>query len=406
MREPRTLRRRLTTTLIAFATVLSIVFSGLVFLVAYVVEDHFFASLLDLEAMHVVRAAAAGEQAVPRLPFVTLHDSWSQVPAEARLHAKSANAREVPGPEGRHYHLRRVTTVKGDRWLVAEVSPLLAVRPMRATMIQVLAPASATILLASILVAALIARRVAQPIMQLAQAVETGRPQSPGRFDVGAADEEVRILANALDATFTKLDALLQRERAFVGDVSHELRTPVAVIRSAAELLMRTELAPEARLQLMRILDATRAAEDVIELMLALAREEAAHEARADVHLLPFVEKLIVGHRRLMARDDVEVLLEIPPAARAFTPPAATAIVLSNLITNALVHGRTPLVIRSTDGGISVANARRLLAEDRPLARAGLGLDLVRRLCDATAMTFSVEESSDGTKAEVSFPRQ
>lgn len=365
MTRETTMRRRLVLSLASLTAAICIVYSGLAFLFAYVVEDRFFASLLATE---------------PRLPFVQRYASWSEVPEEVRAGARSPNAREVAGRDGRHYHLRRTE----NGWLVAEVSSLLAVRPMRLTLMTVLIPASAAVFLASIIVAVAIARRSVRQLTALSAAVETGETRE---LTAHTTDRELRVVAEALERAFA-------RERAFTGDVSHELRTPLAVIRGAAELLPRNA-------QTARILEATDSTEDAIALMLALAREETAHEARAEIHVLPFVEKLVVRHRGLLGREDVEVTIDIPPQMRVVAPAGAAEVVLSNLITNALRHGGgTPIVIRGHGVAISVSNGRRA---DDGIDRRGIGLNLVRRLCDACGFTLSIETTERGTVAEIAF---
>jgi signal transduction histidine kinase len=194
--------------------------------------------------------------------------------------------------------------------------------------------------------------------------------------------------------------ALLQREQAFVGDVSHELRTPVAVIRGAAELLARRELDPAARAQVARIREAARSAEELIELLLALAREETAHEPRIAIALLPLVEKLLVRHTELLGNPDVEVEIDVAPQLRVLAPPVATEVVLSNLITNALRHGGGTIAIAATEASITVSNSGPGRNED---GGRGIGLDLVRRLCDVSGFTLTFASSENGTNATVAF---
>ena len=391
-----TMRRRLMLSLVSLAAAVCVVYSGLAYLVAYMVEDEFFSSLLAVEATHIARSGDAR----PRLPFVERYDAWTDVPEEVRTGARSPDAREVPGRDGRHFHLRRVPTPTGDVWLVAEVSALLAVRPMRLTLLKILIPASAAIFVLSVVVAAAIARRGVRQLTALAEAVQSG---STRRLTTEDADREVRVVAQALETAFERIEGLLQRERAFVGDVSHELRTPLSVIHGAAELLVRNALDDTAHAQAARILEATGSSQEVIDLMLALAREEAAHEPPSAIHVLPFVEKMLLRHRSLLGREDVEVEVDIPSQMRIVAPTVATDVVLSNLIGNALRHGGgTPIFIGGRGRTISVRNGRRMDDQNRA-QRPGIGLNLVRRLCVACGFDLSIETSESGTTAEISF---
>ncbi|HYC89102.1 MAG TPA: HAMP domain-containing sensor histidine kinase [Thermoanaerobaculia bacterium] len=394
----RTLRRRIVIAFVTFTAAVCVAFTALAFLFVYVVEDEFFATLFENEAAYVARELAAGREARPRLPFVTLHRQWSGVPPEVRARA-TPRAREVAGDDGRHYHIRRIALAGGDAWLVGEVSALLVVRPMRGTLMTILLPATAIVLLCSSLVAALVARRSVRQLTALVDAVQ--RDELP-ELRADTADHEVHVLATALEAAFERVRAVLQREKAFVGDVSHELRTPIAVIRGAAELLERRDLDPAARAQLARIRDAARSGEEIVELLLALAREETGREPRTEVALLPLVEKLVLRHRHLLGRADVDVHVDIPPRLRVLAPPTAVEVVISNLVTNALRHGggsieitagASSLSVRDTGPGLAATNAR------------GIGLNLVRRLCDVCGFQLSLESTGSGTTAMISFGR-
>ncbi len=402
------MRRRVVTSLVILAAAICLVYSSLAFMFVYVVEDRFFSSLLEVEAEHMRREQMAGRDALPRLPFITRYDAWESVPPEVRTRAESSGAREVSGEDGRHYHLRRVAFPEGDVWLVAEVGSLLIVRPLRTTLLKILIPATALILLCSVIVAILIARRTVGQLTTLVEGVERRSLPLPKDFSRGITDHELRVLADALEASFTRVQSLLEREKAFVGDVSHELRTPLAVIRGAAELLAAGELAPAARAQLGRILDAAGSSEEIIELMLALAREESVHEEAAELPMLAFVETLLLRHRHLAGRGDIEISVDISPQMRVLAPRAAAEVIISNLITNALRHGERSVEISGKERTLLVRNGGKdsLHGADGPMLRpsAGIGLNLVRRLCEASGLELSFESSAESTSASVEFP--
>lgn len=388
MRRPRTLRRRIVVAMVGFGAAVCLVYSALSFLFVYAVEDAFFETLLENEARYVARELAAGRDGRPRLPFVRLYGGWRGVPAEVRG-LKIRERGEVGGADGRHYHVRRVPLAGREAWLVAEVSPLLVVRPMRGRLLTILLPATALVLLGASLVAALVARRSVRQLTALVEAVELG-----GAFP-DSSDHEVRVLAEALESALDRVHSMLSREKAFAGDVSHELRTPLAVIRGAAELLDRRDLDPTARAQVGRIREAARCSEEIIDLLLALAREESAHEPPVPVPLLALVEKLVLRHS-----TDVDVQVDIPPSMRITAPPAAAEIVIANLISNALRHGGGGTVaIAGRDRSLSIRNRG---AGVRPGGR-GIGLTLVQRLCVACGFTLAIDSSDAETTARITF---
>jgi signal transduction histidine kinase len=69
--------------------------------------------------------------------------------------------------------------------------------------------------------------------------------RSEQRLPVPEAQDELRRLGDTLNAMLDRLEAALERERAFVDDASHELRTPLALHKSELELALRYEASPE-----------------------------------------------------------------------------------------------------------------------------------------------------------------
>jgi signal transduction histidine kinase len=401
MSRPRTLRRRVVVAFIVFAAVVCLAYSALSFLFVYAVEDQFFAALLENEATHIASEVSAGREARPRLPFVHLYGQWESVPREVRDGA-SPHGREVAGADGRHYHIRRVRRTSGDAWLVAEVSSLLVVRRMRSTLLTILIPATAAVLLVGSIVAGLVARRSVRQLTALADAVERSTVSAPRELGTEATDHEVRVVATALRGAFERVHALLAREKAFVGDVSHELRTPLAIIRGAAELLERRDLEPTARAQVGRILEAAQSSEEIIGLLLALAREETAHEPAKPIALLALVETVVLRHRHILGRADLDVQVDIAPQMRVMAPPAAAEVVISNLITNALRHGGGTTEIVGREGSLAIRDNGRGLDPALSDGR-GIGLNLVRRLCDLSGFALTFVSSTAGTSVTIGF---
>lgn len=71
------------------------------------------------------------------------------------------------------------------------------------------------------------------------RAAEISADRSEQRLPVPPAQDELRRLGQTLNAMLDRLQAALERERAFVDDASHELRTPLALHKSELELALR-----------------------------------------------------------------------------------------------------------------------------------------------------------------------
>ncbi|MEE1741471.1 HAMP domain-containing sensor histidine kinase [Streptomyces sp. BE147] len=158
--------------------------------------------------------------------------------------------------------------------------------------------------------------------------VEDPRTARPAR-----AQDEVAIVAGALDTMASTLQRKLQTEQRFTADVAHELRTPLTGLSAAAELLppgRPAELVRD-RVRAMRALT-----EDLLEISRLDARTEQTDPA---VHeLAPVVE-------RVVRASGTDTGVRITGAARVETDRRRLERVIGNLVANAHRHGGPPVVV-------------------------------------------------------------
>ncbi|MGW2179943.1 ATP-binding protein [Streptomyces sp. NPDC001732] len=194
---------------------------------------------------------------------------------------------------------------------------------------------------------------------RLHQTARVARRISAGDLDARVADprtadpsrpqDEVAIVAGALDTMAATLQRKLQAEQRFTADVAHELRTPLTGLSAAAELLppgRPSELVRD-RVRAMRALT-----EDLLEISRLDARTERVELAVYE--LVPLVERVVRASR---TKTRVHVAAPAPdrpgrPArVRVETDLRRLERVLGNLIANAHRHGRPPVVL-TVDGPV------------------------------------------------------
>jgi signal transduction histidine kinase len=209
---------------------------------------------------------------------------------------------------------------------------------LRTTRGLVAISAVAAALLAALL-SVLLTRRALSPLGRLTGGAEaiarTGDPER--RLPAPASHDEVRRLADTLNAMLDTLDRARENERRFVADASHELRTPLTALRGNAAYVARHGADPEVLAELER--DATRLSA-LLDDLLALAREDAAGarpDERVDLDALA----------RGVVDGDPRVVVEGRGSAVAGDPEALQR-AISNLVENARKHG-------PPDGRITVA---------------------------------------------------
>jgi signal transduction histidine kinase len=200
----------------------------------------------------------------------------------------------------------------------------------------------------------------------------------------------------------------LSRERDFSADASHELRTPLTVIRHAAELLASDpSLSERSRRALARIDHASARMAETIETLLLLAREPEATREEFDVSE---IVRNCLAQIEFTPRDGGPVLhfsVEANPTLHG--SPQALAVIVTNLVRNALQHARCHRVVVSVDAqGVNIEDDGIGLP-DQDVARAqarGRGLTIVRRLCEREGWILHFERpATGGTRVRVAFSR-
>jgi signal transduction histidine kinase len=245
-----------------------------------------------------------------------------------------------------------------------------------------------------------LSRRVMRPVTDLAQrlrAFRSGRHLEP--LAPHFAEDEVGELAAALDDYAQRQSALIARDREFNSDVSHELRTPLAVIASTTELLVATpELPEKLRTRLQRIERAVRQATELTQALLLLSRAERSGPVDGETtDVARVVLEVVDTHRPDIGRKPIELRTEIEAPLTVEAPSSVVAVALGNLVGNACKYTQEgEIVVRVQPGrvrvedtgpGIRREDAERLFergvrGEGETVKGAGLGLAIVRRLCE------------------------
>jgi len=256
--------------------------------------------------------------------------------------------------------------------------------------------------LGSLIIGRWLSRRVMSPVTDLAMRVEemglTGVPQPLAPH---FANDEVGALAAALDGYARKLTALVERDREFNADVSHELRTPLAVIASTTELLLSAENVPDKlRDRLKRIERASHQSTELTNALLLLSRSERSAPVDGETtDVAKIVEQVIDVYRSHLGRKPIEVRLVVERPVEVVAPSSVVAVALGNLVGNAFKytqHGEVTVTIGSEPGKVTVEDTgpgikpedaeklfqRGVRGEEATGKGAGLGLAIVRRLCE------------------------
>lgn len=293
--------------------------------------------------------------------------------------------------------------------------------------------ALSVVMAAALIASALLARWLAQPLVETARTARRMATGERGLRVPRTAPSEVGDVTEALAALDLALATSEGRQREFLLSISHELRTPITAVRGYAEAIADGMVPPGQIVAVGRTLVAeTERLSHFVADLLELARMEAddfsISAAPVDVtELLGQVRSAWLGRS---AQLGVELVVS---AAEPFPPVSSDARrlrqVLDGLVENALraapsgspvtlsssvVEERVVLAVHDAGAGLtaedqSVAFERGALREryrdTRPVG-TGLGLSIAARLTRRLGATIEVESSpTAGTTFRVTLPR-
>jgi signal transduction histidine kinase len=406
----RAMHWRLMAAFALFTLVVTLIFGLFAMAFVYTVEDMFIERQLEQEATRQQQHhATTGTWAMPQQSFIRVHTSAATLPVDmAAEWGQSPGRKEFYGTEGRHYHAQRLGQARMPL-LVAEVSSILIVRPIRNELLGWLAGWGAVMMVIALILGAWLARRVSAPLEALARAAGQADPANlPQSLPGARRGDEVGVMARAMQALMARTRNFIEREQAFTRDASHELRTPLAVMGMALERA-RAE-APGTHAQLDAAAAATTHMTQTVNTLLMLAREDTV-EAKQDCALLPLIEQWVLANEAQLAAQHCTPRIEVPGDARMALPGPAMQMVLSNLLGNALTHG-TPggtITVRHEAGTLVISNPSAPIPQDagargvkgEASAGFGLGLSIVQRLLTRHGAVLDITYGDGMTTASV-----
>jgi two-component system OmpR family sensor kinase len=200
------------------------------------------------------------------------------------------------------------------------------------------------------------ALRPVKEMQERAAAISAAEPNS--RLPLPEADDEIRRLGETLNGMLGRLEAAIERERAFVDDASHELRTPLAMHKTELELALRYAKSPEemraaissAIVEVDRLIGL---AED----LLVLARSTDGRLA-LDLRRVGVADLLSDVGERFSARiQETGGSLVVEPANGLAVEGDRLRLqqALTNLVENAIEHGGGEITVRASQDGGEVA---------------------------------------------------
>ena len=239
--------------------------------------------------------------------------------------------------------------------------------------------------------------------------------------------ESRRIIIVITDVTDEKLADLRQKE--FFSNASHELRSPLTSIIGFQELIVDDYVGPnEVKELCSKTLQEGKRMQNLINDMLdlsALEKEEKGEVVK--INLSAMVDDISSSLEPQLLIDNLTIVKDVDPNAYLIANQKHIYQLIRNLIDNAIkynvlngkiyvtikkIENQVSISVRDTGVGISENDQKQIFerfyrvdkARSRKLGSSGLGLSIVRQVCNIYAATLSLESKLNvGTTITATF---
>ena len=266
------------------------------------------------------------------------------------------------------------------------------------------------------------------PLVRVNQQLASRAPDYLDPVDAGGAPAEVQPLIDTLNRLLSRVRTALESERRFTADAAHELRTPLAALKTQAQVASAAGDEGVRRHALEQLAAGCDRASHLVEQLLTLARldPQQAPARFAPVDLRAVASGVVAEVAPAALAKDIELGLAESGGAPVQGDGAMLAVLVRNLVDNAVrytqpagevavsveaVAGHVQLLVSDNGPGIPLEERAkvgqrfyRVLGSGE--SGSGLGLSIVRRICELHGAVMSLTDAAGGRglSVRVSFP--
>jgi signal transduction histidine kinase len=312
---------------------------------------------------------------------------------------------------------RTVTLTDGTRAVILLNTTLTPITATVDTLRIQLLYITGILVVLSLLLALLMSRRVARPIIQINDTSKRMAKGDYGAHFTASGYKEIAELADTLNHTVLELGRVENLRRELIANISHDLRTPLTMISGYAEVMrdLPGENSPE---NVQVIIDESRRLTSLVNDILDLSKLQSGTQVLnlETYNLTDSIRSILQRYTKLTEQEGLKLVLEADQPAIVRADHVRVGQVLYNLINNAINYtGDDKLVrVRQTISGqtvrIEIIDSGEGIAPDqlahiwdryykvdkvhkRAAIGNGLGLSIVKGILDLHKSRYGVEST-------------
>jgi two-component system OmpR family sensor kinase len=323
--------------------------------------------------------------------------------------------------DGEPFRVLVKTTASGERIAVAQETSVRN-EVARDGALRTLLPLLILVPMLILIVANLV-RKMFRPVIALSKEIDQRSDKDLRPVDDENLPVEMRPFAVAINRLLSRVTQSMDAQHRFVADAAHELRSPLTAMSLQAERMADAPMSAEARERLMTLQRGIERGRNLMNQLLALAKVQATTE-------IPGTAVSVQGVYRRVLQDVMPLAvakgIDIGVVGEQDTQVLVTDLdmiaVVRNLVDNAIRYtpngGRVDLAVTQdtqhltlciTDSGPGIAISERDRVFD-PFYRtlgsdelgSGLGLSIVKAICDRIGAEVRLEYSDEATRSGLS----
>ena len=260
----------------------------------------------------------------------------------------------------------------------------------------------------------LLMRNRFRPLQRLAASIGQRSPDRLDPISLSGVPTELYPIIEQINRLLRRVADSIEQERRFTADAAHEMRTPLAVMRTYAQVAEAASEPAEKAKALKSVIQASDRATHMLTQLLTMARldNDALTKQFQPCDLRKIAVDVIADIAPQALEKQVECMLDQGPAAWVDGEPALLAVLLRNLVDNAIRYsphetvvavtikhsdGRIRLNVSDQGPGIPVSERERVLSrftriEGTSAPGSGLGLSIALRIAQIHGASLSLQD--------------
>ena len=240
-----------------------------------------------------------------------------------------------------------------------------------------------------------------KPLQAVANQIATRTPNQLQTLELKKIPIEIRVLTQAINELFKRLNKAFENERRFTADAAHELRTPLAGLKTQTQVAQRAIDTQQREQALEQILIAVDRTSHLVTQLLSLARVDATTTlVTAPVDMLVVIKEIISELTPQALEKDIDLGLE--DTAKSYIISAdriSISMMLCNLVDNAIrytpkggevticlsniIANQLTVMIKDTGPGIPLKQQKQVFerfyrGDNHNIPGSGLGLSIAQ----------------------------